>query len=36
MDEINKLIIKAEKNIEIAEKLFEIGYFDVAISRIDI
>ena len=34
MDEINKLIIKAEKNIEIAEKLFEIGYFDVAISRI--
>ena len=30
MDEVNKLIIKAEKNIEVAEKLIEIGYFHVA------
>jgi len=34
MDEVNKLIIKAEKNIEIAEKLLESGYFDVSNSRI--
>jgi uncharacterized protein (UPF0332 family) len=34
MDEVNKLIIKDEKNIELAEKLIEIGYFDVSISRI--
>jgi len=34
MDEIKKLVKKAERNIEIAKSLRNNKYFDVAISRI--